>query len=134
MGGAKRYLMLLLATAASAWFIGAVGNQGNMFGSIEAIGFALPIATIVWLFVRTKPVDDFTATIKASLWCVFVVGLLTWGSGYQDARERGLAAGTAAANSLVTVSGFAILVSLASLFWLGRNRQEVEIDQNAPNN
>jgi len=134
MGGAKRYLMLLLATAASAWLIGAVGNQGNMFGLIEAIGFALPIATIVWLFVRTKPVDDLSATIKASLWCVFVVGLLTWGSGYQDARESGLAVGTAAANSLVTVSGFAILVSLASLFWLGRNRQEVEIDQNAPNN
>jgi|LakMenE18May11ns_1017448.scaffolds.fasta_scaffold9255146_2 uncharacterized membrane protein YhiD involved in acid resistance len=66
MGGAKRYLMLLLATAASAWLIGAVG--------------------------------------------------------------------TAAANSLVTVSGFAILVSLASLFWLGRNRQEVEIDQNATDN
>jgi very-short-patch-repair endonuclease len=134
MGGAKRYLMLLLATAASAWLIGAVGNKGNMFGLIEAIGFALPIATIVWLFVRTKPVDDLTATIKASLWCVFVVGLLTWGSGYQDARESGLAVGTAAANSLVTGSGFAILVSLASLFWLGRNRQEVEIDQNAANN
>jgi hypothetical protein len=134
MVGAKRYLMLLLATAASAWFIGAVGNQRNMFGLIEAIGFALPITTIVWLFVRTKPADDLTATIKASLWCVFVVGLLTCGSGYQNARESGLAAGTAAANSLITVSGLAILVSLASLFWLGRNRQEVEIDQNAPNN
>ncbi|WP_374542632.1 hypothetical protein [Sphingorhabdus sp.] len=134
MAGAKRYLMLLLATAATVWVIGAVGNQGNVFGLIEAIGFALPIATIVWLFARTKPVDDLTATIKASLWCVFVVGLLTWGTGYQDTRESGLAVGTAAANSLISVSGFAILVSVASLFWLGRNKQDVEIDQNAPNN
>jgi hypothetical protein len=134
MAGAKRYLMLLLAAAATAWCIGAVGNQGNVFGLIEAIGFALPIATIVWLFIRTKPVDDLTATIKASLWCVFVVGLLTWGGGYQDARASGLEAGPAAASSLISVSGFAILVSLASLFWLGRNKQDVEIEQNAPNN
>ena len=125
--------MILLATAATAWFIGAVGNQGNVFGLIEAIGFALPIATIVWLFIRTKPVDDLTATIKASLWCVSVVGLLTWGGGYQDARQSGLAVSTAAASSFISVSGFAILVSLASLFWLGRNKQDVEIDQNAPN-
>jgi hypothetical protein len=134
MAGAKRYLMLLLATSATAWFIGAVGGQGNVFGLIEAIGFALPIATIVWLFIRTKPVEDLTTTIKASLWCVFVVGILTCGSGYQNARESGLAVGAAAANSLIGVRGFAILVSLASLFWLGRNKQDIEIDQNAPNN